>query len=51
MLDCEFFGKNAGAHHLVNVLIHTINSMLLFIVLGQMTGTAWRSFWVAALFA
>ena len=51
MLDCELFGMNAGAHHVVNVLIHAVNSILLFIALHQMTGGFWRSFLVAALFA
>ncbi|MHC4926009.1 MAG: tetratricopeptide repeat protein [Planctomycetota bacterium] len=51
MLDCELFGMHAGAHHMVNVLIHAANGLLLFIVLKQMTGAYWRSFFVAALFA
>ena len=25
MLDCQLFGLNAGAHHLVNVLLHAAN--------------------------
>jgi len=51
MLDCQLFGLNAGAHHLVNVLFHTVNVLLLFLVLRQMTGALWRSAVVAALFA
>src|SRR5438445_2046844 len=50
MLDCQFFGMNAGAHHLVNVFFHALNSLLLFTVLKQMTGARWRSAFVAALF-
>src|ERR1700716_3386435 len=30
MLDCQWFGLNAGAHHLVNVFFHICNSLLLF---------------------
>ena len=26
MLDCQLFGLNAGAHHLVNVLFHIANT-------------------------
>jgi hypothetical protein len=51
MLDCQLFGLNAGAHHLVNVFFHGLNSLLLFAVLKKMTGTRWRSAFVAALFA
>ena len=51
MLDCQWFGLNAGAHHLINVLFHGINSVLLFLVLQSMTRARWRSAFVAALFA
>jgi hypothetical protein len=51
MLDCEVFGVNAGAHHVVNVLIHSANSALLFLALRLITGAFWRSAFVAALFA
>jgi protein O-mannosyl-transferase len=51
MLDCQLFGTNAGAHHLVNVCFHAANAVLLFLVLIRMTGAGWRSAVVAALFA
>lgn len=51
MLDCQLFGLNAGRHHLINVLLHTIVVLLLFGVLRQMTGSTWPSAFVAALFA
>lgn len=51
MLDCQLFGLNAGAHHLMNVLFHTIAVILLFLVLREMTGSFWRSAFVAAIFA
>ena len=38
MTDCELFGLNAGAQHGVNVLFHTANAVLLFILLFRMTG-------------
>jgi tetratricopeptide (TPR) repeat protein len=51
MLDCQIFGLNAGGHHLVNVLFHTANALLLFVFLRSTTGAHWRSAIVAALFA
>jgi len=51
MLDCELFGPNAGAHHMVNVALHALNAALLFLMLRQLTRTTWRSALVAALFA
>jgi Tfp pilus assembly protein PilF len=51
MLDVELFGMTAGAHHVVNLLLHIANTLLLFGVLRRMTGALWRSAFVAALFA
>ena len=51
MLDCELFGLNAGAHHLVNVLFHVANTVLLFLLLLRMTGKPWPAAFAAALFA
>lgn len=51
MLDCQLFGLWAGGHHLTNVLLHAGASVLLFLVLRDMTGSLWRSALVAALFA
>ena len=51
MVDCQLFGLNPGAHHLVNVLLHAINVLLLFFLLQRSTGAIWRSFAVAGLFA
>ncbi len=51
MADCQFFGLNSGAHHYINVLLHAANVLLLFLLLQRATGTVWRSFLVAALFA
>ncbi len=51
MLDWELFGANAGAHHLVNVLCHVANTVLLFLLLCRMTVSLWASALVAALFA
>jgi tetratricopeptide (TPR) repeat protein len=51
MMDCQIFGLKSGGHHLVNVLLHAANAVLLFLVLRQLTGCLWRSAMVAALFA
>lgn len=51
MFDCQLFGLNATRHHLTSLAIHIANVMLLFYVLVLMTGTQWRSFLVASLFA
>jgi hypothetical protein len=50
MLDCQWFGLHAGAHHLVNALLHAANGALLFLALRKLTGAHWRSALVAALF-
>jgi len=51
MIDVQLFGVRAGAHHLVSVLLHLANTVLLYAVLRRLTGAAGRSVWVAALFA
>jgi tetratricopeptide (TPR) repeat protein len=49
--DVQFFQLNAGRHHDVNLLLHTLNVVLLFWVLQRATGYVGRSAMVAALFA
>lgn len=51
MLDVQLFGLNAGGHHFTNILIHILTTILLFLVLHQLTGFLWRSAFVAAVFA
>ncbi len=51
MLDCQLFGLEPGWHHLTNLLLHIISTLLLFGVLKKMTGATWQSAFVAALFA
>jgi protein O-mannosyl-transferase len=51
MVDCQLFGLNPGAHHMISVLFHAANTVLLFALLNYMTGALWRSAFVAALFA
>ncbi len=51
MLDCQLFGLDAGAHHLVNLALHLASTLILFVSLYRMTGQPWRSGLVAGIFA
>jgi len=51
MLDCQLFKLNPGRHHLVNVLFHAANAVLLFLLWLRLTGALWPSAFIAALFA
>ena len=51
MLDCELYGLKPAGHHLTNLILHALNSVLLFVLLRRLTGAFWRSAFVAALFA
>jgi Flp pilus assembly protein TadD len=51
MLDCQLSRVNPGWMHLVNLLLHIANTLLLFAVLRKMTGALWQSAFVAAAFA
>jgi protein O-mannosyl-transferase len=51
MIDCQFFGMNAGRHLLVNALIHVANTLLVFWFLLRTTHARWPSALVAAFFA
>jgi protein O-mannosyl-transferase len=49
-LACQVFGLNPWGHHLINVLLHAVNTALVFLLFRRLTGATWRSFFVAALF-
>jgi Flp pilus assembly protein TadD len=51
MVDVELFGLNPRGHHLTSLLLHALNSSLLFLLLSRMTGANWPSAFVAAAFA
>jgi tetratricopeptide (TPR) repeat protein len=51
MLDVQLFGLDPRWHHLVNLLFHLANTLLLFLLVQGLTRMAWRSALVAALFA
>jgi tetratricopeptide (TPR) repeat protein len=50
-VDYELYGLKAGGYHWTNLLFHLVNTVLLFWCLNLMTGSLWRSGFVAALFA
>src|ERR1035438_7552331 len=50
MLAWQLFGSNAWGHHLMNVLLHAVNTVLVFLVFQRMTRATWRSLILAALF-
>lgn len=50
MIDVDIHGLDAGAHHVTNLLFHTANTLLLFLVLLRLTGAAGPSALVAGLF-
>jgi tetratricopeptide (TPR) repeat protein len=51
MADIQLYGAYAGGHHMVNVVFHIINALLLFYLLHRTTGFMWRSAFTAAFFA
>ncbi len=50
-IDYQMFGLKPAGPHLVNVLFHAANAVLLFLLLEFATGLRWRAFAVAAIFA
>ena len=50
MVDCQLFGLQPWGHHLTSVLLHALNTVLVFLLLRSLTGTTRRSLLVAALF-
>ena len=51
MADVELYRLNPAGHHWTSVLIHAINTILLFLVLYVMTRCMWPSALVSAIFA
>jgi len=51
LLDVQLFGLDAGTHLLVNVVLHALATVVLFLVLRSATGARWPSAFVAAAFA
>lgn len=51
LVDSELYGMNPGGYHITNVLLHALNSILLFVAFNRLTGNMWPSFFLAAFFA
>jgi tetratricopeptide (TPR) repeat protein len=51
IVDYELYGTNPVGHHMTNIVLHILNSLLLFTFLTYATKKTWESFFVAALFA
>jgi tetratricopeptide (TPR) repeat protein len=50
MLDVELYGLESGRHHLTNVTLHAITTLLLFALLLKITRDRWPSAFVALIF-
>ena len=48
--DWSCYGSFAGGHHLTNLVVHTLNTLLLFLLLRRLTGNTSASWIAAALF-
>jgi protein O-mannosyl-transferase len=51
MADVQLYDMHPRGHHLTNVAIHTVSTLLLLLLLLRLTGALWQSSFVAALFA
>lgn len=50
-IDVSLFGMAPGGHHAVSMAWHALNALLLFALMRALTGSTWKSFFVAAFFA
>jgi hypothetical protein len=51
MADAQIFGGRPFGFHLTNLLLHILNTLLLFFFLRKVTGKLWQSAFAASLFA
>ncbi len=51
MLDRQLFGWNPGPRHAVNLALHTLSTLLLFLVMSRLTKRVWPSGFIALAFA
>jgi len=51
MADYRLYGLNAKGHHITSLLLHILNTLLLFQILAKLTNSICKSALVAALFA
>jgi protein O-mannosyl-transferase len=50
MADCQFFGLESGLHHLSNVFLHLLSTLILYLSFRRMTGAYWPSAFTAFVF-
>ncbi|MCP4713993.1 MAG: tetratricopeptide repeat protein [Deltaproteobacteria bacterium] len=50
LLDVELYGLSPGGFHLTNLVLHLINTLLLFAVMRRLTGSRWTGLFIAGLF-
>ncbi|MGO8835921.1 MAG: tetratricopeptide repeat protein [Limisphaerales bacterium] len=50
MLDCQLYGLDPAGHHLTSLAFHIANTLLLFLLLQNMTARSWPGLFVALLF-
>ena len=50
MLDFALFGRNSSAHHMVNVIFHALNAILVYLLIDFMTKKSVPSLFIALLF-
>lgn len=50
MLDVQLYGINPFGHRVTNILLHTANVLLVFVVMRRLTGMMWPSAFVAGFF-
>jgi len=51
MADCQLYGPTPSGQHITNVILHIINTLLLFLFFNRVTQAFWASAMLAALFA
>jgi tetratricopeptide (TPR) repeat protein len=51
MLDVQLYQQWQGGHHITNIILHSLSTLLLFGLFWRMTDKPWRSAAVAAMFA
>ncbi|MFZ2948710.1 MAG: tetratricopeptide repeat protein [Desulfuromonadaceae bacterium] len=51
ILDCQLFGLVPAGHHFSSLLLHVVNSILLFLFFRQATKSEWQSALIAVLFS
>jgi tetratricopeptide (TPR) repeat protein len=51
LADVQLFGVSAGPAHVVSLLLHVMNALLLYVLLARATGRPWPAVFAAGLFA